>query len=123
MSLPPWVPRPSFPPPTHTAVELDPGLQPERTSLAWSRTWLAMVTVSAVFLRWMPHYGPAMLLVPALTLLAAVSIALTQRYRAHRDVLGIRHELGVADPWPPLLLLLLVLLIGGAGSWFVLHAP
>ncbi|GAA1150826.1 DUF202 domain-containing protein [Ornithinicoccus hortensis] len=123
MSVPSWVPRPPLPPPTHTAVELDPGLQPERTSLAWSRTWLAMVTVSAVFLRWLPHYGPSMVLIPALTLLAAVGIALTQRYRTHRDVLGIRDEVGVADPWPPLLLLVLVLLIGAAGVWFVLQAP
>lgn len=123
MTVPPWVPRPALPPPTHTAAALDPGLQPERTSLAWSRTWLAMVTVSAVFLRWLPHYGPGMLLLPLLTLLAAVGVALTQRHRTHRDVLGIQQDRGVADPLPPLLLLLLVLALGAAGVWFVLAAP
>lgn len=123
MSVPSWVPRPLPLPPTHTAATVDPGLQPERTSLAWSRTLLAMVSVSAVFLRWTPHYGPGMLLLPALAILAALGVALTQRHRTHRDVLGIAHDRGVADPLPPLLLVLLVLALGGVGTWFVLAAP
>lgn len=39
----------------------DPGLQPERTVLAWGRTTLTLVTASAIFLRWIPEHGPLVL--------------------------------------------------------------
>lgn len=104
-----------------TAADIDRGLQPERTTLAWSRTWMALITVSAVFLRWTPHYGLAMLALPAGTLLAASAILATQRRRIARGVRGIRSNRMAADPLPPLGLVTLMLVLGVAGLTFVLN--
>lgn len=102
-----------------TAAHVDAGLQPERTTLSWSRTCMACVVVSAVFLRWLPFYGPAMLLLPTLTLLAAFGITVSQRHRTRRGVQGIRAERLQADPTPTLMLSLLTLLLGVSGLVFV----
>lgn len=102
-----------------TAAGIDAGLQPERTTLSWSRTCMACVVVSAVFLRWLPFYGPAMLLLPALTLVAAVGISVSQRHRTRRGVEGIRAESLNADPRPPLLLAMLTVVLGVSGLVFV----
>lgn len=115
------------PPPRHrgpigTAAQDDPGLQPERTTLAWSRTAMACIVVSAVFLRWLEFYGPGMLLLPALTTLAALGIVTTQRHRTRRGVHAIRHGRIDLDPWPMLALLLLTLALGALGLAFVLDA-
>lgn len=115
MSLPrPWSGQ------VGTAADLDPGLQPERTTMAWSRTALACILVSAVFLRWLPFYGPALLLLPLLTALAALTIAGTQRRRTRRGVHAIRHDGLEVDPWPMGWLLVLSLALGGLGITFVL---
>ena len=102
-----------------TAAHVDTGLQPERTTLSWSRTCMACVVVSAVFLRWLPFYGLALLLLPALTLLAAFGISVSQRHRTRRGVEGIRTESLHADPRPPLMLALLTLVLGACGLVFV----
>lgn len=111
--------RPPGQPHPGTAAQVDAGLQPERTTLSWTRTCLACVVVSAVFLRWLPFYGQAMLLLPALTLLAALCISVTQRHRTRRGVEGIRAEVLPADPRPPLMLALLTLVLGVSGLVFV----
>ncbi|QYH20323.1 DUF202 domain-containing protein [Corynebacterium aquatimens] len=33
-------------------MHADPGLQPERTSMSWSRTAISMLVVSSILLRW-----------------------------------------------------------------------
>lgn len=101
---------------------MDGGLQPERTTLSWSRTGLALVTVSAVFLRWLPHYGPAMLLLPLLTLVCAVVITMTHHRRTHRAVAGIQAEDDVVKPAALLALVAVLLGLGAAGIGFVLDA-
>jgi hypothetical protein len=110
--------------PRVTAAGLDGGLQPERTTLSWGRTGLALVTVSAVFLRWLPHYGPAMLLLPLLTLVCAIAITVTHNRRTHRAVAGIRaeHHVEVVQPSALLALVTVLLVLGLAGIGFVLDA-
>lgn len=75
----------------------DPGLQPERTTLAWGRTMMALVTVSAIFLRWLPHHGFPILLLFAVSTAAAGAIYVTQRRRYRASARGIRQETVDAD--------------------------
>lgn len=108
---------------TATAAAVDRGLQPERTTLSWSRTGLALVTVSAVFLRWVPHYGLGLLLLPLLTLVCALAITMTHNRRTNRAVAGIRAEVDVVEPLALVALVAVLMGLGGAGIGFVLHAP
>ena len=75
----------------------DPGLQPERTALAWGRTMLALVTASAFFLRWLPTYGPPILMLFAVSGGAALAIYLTQRRRYRVRSHGLAGESIEAD--------------------------
>jgi uncharacterized membrane protein YidH (DUF202 family) len=66
----------------------DPGLQPERTALAWRRTALALVVGSLLGLRVLPQVlGPVGLVVAAAGVVAALAVlaAAHRRYRrVHR---------------------------------------
>jgi hypothetical protein len=75
----------------------DPGLQPERTALAWGRTMLALVTASAFVLRWLPAYGPPILMLPVISGGAALAIYLTQRRRYQARSHGLAGESIEAD--------------------------
>ncbi|MGB3258998.1 MAG: DUF202 domain-containing protein [Ornithinimicrobium sp.] len=97
----------------HTAAQIDPGLQPERTAMAWSRTALACCVVSAFTVRWLPVYGVWLMILPALTLVSAVAIALTQQHRIRRAVAGIR---GTTSPVNPAALLGLMALCWALGA-------
>ncbi len=91
--------------------------------MSWSRTCLALVVVSAVFLRWLPHYSASLLVLPLVTVAAAVLIAVSQRSRTRRGVQGIEADRLAADPLPVVLLVGLSLSLGIAGVAFVLAAP
>ena len=75
----------------------DPGLQPERTTLAWGRTMMALVTVSAIFLRWLPRHGFPILLLFGVSAGTAAAIYLTQRRRYSARARGISQERVEAD--------------------------
>jgi uncharacterized membrane protein YfcA len=75
----------------------DPGLQPERTALAWGRTLMALVTVSAIFLRWLPEHGLPILLLFAVSSAAALGIYFTQRRRYSARARGLAKERLDAD--------------------------
>ncbi|MFT2690646.1 DUF202 domain-containing protein [Clavibacter zhangzhiyongii] len=80
----------------------DPGLQPERTALAWRRTALALVVGSLLGLRALPALlGPAGLVVAAAGVLAALGVLTTAhlRYRRVHRILT-----AAADPHRPVAL-------------------
>jgi uncharacterized membrane protein YidH (DUF202 family) len=63
----------------------DPGLQPERTALAWRRTALALVIGSLLGLRVLPALlGPVGLLVAAAGVIAALAVLAAAHLRYRR---------------------------------------
>lgn len=67
----------------------DPGLQPERTSLAWSRTIVSLLLVSAILLRWAFYYGAWLLPIVTLLMTVGIVLQLTQRSRYRHRVAGL----------------------------------
>lgn len=53
---------------------------------------MALVTVSAIFLRWLPHHGFPILALFAISVAAAAAIYLTQRRRYSASSHGITRE-------------------------------
>ncbi len=68
--------------------------------MAWSRTALACCIVSAFLIRWLPVYGVPLLVLPAVTLVAAVIIAATQQHRIRVAVAAIHFERLPVNPVP-----------------------
>lgn len=70
----------------------DPGLQPERTLLAWRRTLMTLLVVCTIYLRWIPHFGLIAILPIIVSLIAGllIQIALNARYR--KSARGLRQE-------------------------------
>lgn len=57
--------------------------------MSWGRTTLSLFVVSAVFLRWTPHYGLSILLLVVLAAGGALAIYATQRRRYRIRAEGI----------------------------------
>jgi len=74
----------------------DPGLQPERTALAWRRTGLALTVGSLIGLRVLPELlGPAAYALAGLGVAASLAVlwAAHRRYRTvHRLLVAARDE-------------------------------
>ncbi|WP_084541808.1 DUF202 domain-containing protein [Halomonas cupida] len=67
----------------------DPGLQPERTVLAWGRTVVSCLLVSLGLLRWLPTYPHLVSSSVSLALILTGWCLATQRQRYRRQSLGI----------------------------------
>ncbi|WP_120002882.1 DUF202 domain-containing protein [Nesterenkonia muleiensis] len=74
---------------TRPAAHQDPGVQPERTLLSWTRTALLLVVVAGMTLRWAPYHGPAVLTLFCAALIVAAGISLRHRRRLVSSTWGI----------------------------------
>ncbi len=106
-----------------TVLHRDPGLQPERTSLAWGRTMTALVASSLLFLRWVPSHGwfAGALVLGALAI--ALGIYASQRIRYARSVQGIARGRVDADVVAVLCTAFAVVALCGFGIFTVLVLP
>ncbi|NLZ56944.1 MAG: DUF202 domain-containing protein [Corynebacterium sp.] len=97
----------------------DPGLQPERTILAWNRTTVSLAVCTAVILRWANFYGAAILIPVALLVALTMFILVTQRIRYQRQALGLASEMLPPNLIGVVTMTLTLLLFGAAGIFFV----
>ena len=88
--------------------------------MAWGRTLMSFVVVSAVFLRWLPYHGPFVLVLFGLAVLTAAAIYLTQRVRYVRSARGIVEERTAPETGAVLATSVAMLALGGLGIWVVL---
>lgn len=104
--------------PTHD----DPGLQPERTVLSWTRTTVALALISAVLLRWAWVYGPWVFLLVLVLIGLSAGIYFTQGVRYRRGVEGLVGEAVPPKAGAVLTLTGALLLLGAASIGLVLAA-
>lgn len=104
--------------PTHD----DPGLQPERTSLAWGRTLLALMVAAALLLRWLPHHGLAPVMPLAAAAVLALGIWLRQGLRYRRGARSVALESSAPDPLEILAISAAVVVLGALSLLTILLA-
>ncbi|MHA7154855.1 DUF202 domain-containing protein [Arthrobacter sp. TMN-50] len=105
------------------ATPTDTGLQPERTTLAWGRTLLALVVCGVLFGRWVPQYGWFALILITALLLAALGIYVSQQVRYRRSLKGMSSGVLTADVAPIIVTSAVVMAVGAAGIYAVLFQP
>ncbi|MDR7301197.1 YidH family protein [Haloactinomyces albus] len=99
----------------------DPGLQIERTTLAWSRTALAFVVATAVVIRLLAGTDVVLAAVcAALTLPLVVVISLLTWRRYRRDERSLHREAPLSDGALPGTVAAFTVLVGGLGLIYVL---
>ncbi|WP_231559490.1 DUF202 domain-containing protein [Kocuria sp. ZOR0020] len=94
---------------------VDPGLQPERTTLAWSRTLMAYVIVAAFFLRWAGEHGVVVVVLFGAAIAVALAIGATQRTRHTAYSRAIGRNSAEPNAGPAVALSASVVLLGAAG--------
>ena len=101
----------------------DPGLQPERTALAWRRTALALAGGSVVIMRILPGVigGAALALgFAGLALALIVLVGSHRRYRRQHRALTSAEPVLLRSGWPVAALAAAALLVGVLCLLFVL---
>ncbi|WP_414120169.1 DUF202 domain-containing protein [Corynebacterium nuruki] len=72
-----------------TSGRRDPGLQPERTNLAWGRTTLRLLLTATALLSWVAGHGMSVVVAAGVLAVIGLGIQVTQRHRYRRHVRGI----------------------------------
>lgn len=67
----------------------DPGLQPERTNLSWSRTALRLILTATTLLSWAAGHGRTVILAAGVAALVGLGIYATQNHRYRRQTSGV----------------------------------
>jgi len=101
----------------------DPGLQPERTALAWRRTALALAGGSVIIMRILPSViGVAALVLgfAGLALALIVLIGSHRRYRRQHRALTSAEPVVLRSGWPVAAMTAATLLVGVLCLLFVL---
>lgn len=98
----------------------DPRDQPERTSLAWTRTLTGMLAASLLLIRWLTTAGVVVLPLLLLTISSAFGILATQRTRLRRDWRGLARRSVPAEVGSVVLLTATVLALGLGGVGIIL---
>lgn len=96
----------------------DPGLQPERTSLSWTRTVLSLVICAVTMLRWGHAFPQSIYALSGVMVLVVAAVAASTRNRYARQNEGITR--GAIAPAPGAVALLAGSLVLLAASELVL---
>ncbi|MHA6600451.1 DUF202 domain-containing protein [Corynebacterium coyleae] len=101
-------------------VVADPGLQPERTAMSWTRTGLAMLVCAATLLRWADAYPELIVFAVCALTLGAVAIGLLNRRLYRRDAFALADERSAPNTAPIAILTAMMLGIAVVGLYLVL---
>lgn len=104
-----------------SSLHPDAGLQPERTLLAWRRTLLSLLAVSALFLRWIPHHGAFAVALIGVAMLTVLGIWLGQWRRYRISTRAISENRPLVAPREIAALGLACALLGALGLYVVLR--
>ena len=98
----------------------DPGLQPERTALAWQRTAVGFLGAALLFLRWGSQHGPVVTVVTALAAVVAGWTFVSSRRRMRRVVTSFPGSVLPSAATEVLVLTGATVVLGAGALWIAL---